>query len=195
MSDPSTTRRYRSLERRDSPITIEEAVAWFDDSTAGRDAAGYLYSPAAARFVARSNGVWQQRDAGGVEAADFGPAFEVTLFTAERELRWTHSGFGKGAAVIVSDREADEGAVRLLSGVREHLLWGYCSAQIDGWVSTDSARIGPLWVPFGDPIDDGDWLVLTGVEYTETDEHGNVFVVDRRHIGIEKRSPERGKRV
>lgn len=146
-------------------------------------AVGFAYTPVAAPwFTLDPDGA--ARDADG-RALDLSAVFELRAFDSAGELRWWNvPGEGGHTRVITDDDLNARGLTR--GDAYRRLLWGQVRRPAgtaggpDGWVTLFEARIGPLWVPVSEPVEDSGRVALEAVEYLREDEHGNVTVVDER---------------
>jgi CRISPR-associated protein (TIGR03984 family) len=132
-------------------------------------------------------------------AAELAEVFQVRLFSPDVELRWAHTGSGRGPAVALSESGAcppgwavDSVEVEeVLDG--QYALWGrrFEALGAPGWCRAVEGRIGWIDVPAPTPASAGsdqDWpeqyLAMRFREYLTSDEYGNAAVLDERLIGI-----------
>lgn len=180
------------------PTTILHAAARDDmhlDEALGqaalRDGVALLATPRH-YHVARMTDGWPYPSGGaGVPLED---VFEARVFNPGAELRWLHTGDGRGRAVLLTEDEtripesfaerpepitADEA----LRG--EYLLWGRATGNRDGWTTLATARIGTLAIPV--IAADGRRVRLLTREYvTYEPSHGNAYVAEERLLYLEQ---------
>lgn len=150
-------------------------------------AIGYLYAPSKAEFVVRRNGDWLRITDGAERAADFSRVYELCLFTADTEVRWIQERGGIGTAFIRTESSSGSGLFAFGDPVG-HLLWGEVNDARGlpaNWVSTESARVGHVPVPFTGSPPAGSHLRLLEQEYAAADDNGNLYIADVRYLGIE----------
>lgn len=166
----------------DSPCTAQEALSAFATGGSGRDTVGFAYSSSAAP--------WFRLDADGTPRAaqgnplDLTGVFELRAFDADRELRWWHTGDGRGQARELTVQTIGVSGARPMPRPYQRLLWGVVTAAEQGWATLSEARIGSLEVPVPGLAASGGHVWLEAVEYVTEDAHGNVAVVDERLTGL-----------
>lgn len=152
------------------------------------DAIGFSYSPRAATFIAYRDGRWVTADGTMETAVDFSDVFEVRCFTDAEEVRWVQLSGGRGTAHVRHESPDDAGPTVFGEPITE-LLWGQVNADRptpDGWISTESARVGSVLVPLTDHApESGKRLGIRVQEYSSTDDAGNVYISDVRYLGVE----------
>ncbi len=161
--------------------TAQEALAAFATGGTGLDTVGFAYSSSAAPWF-RLDADGTPRDAQG-DPLDLTGVFELRAFDADRELRWWHTGDGRGQARELTDHTTGVPGARSWPPYRR-LLWGAVTSAEQGWATLSEARIGSLEVPVPGPAPSGGHVWLKAVEYVAEDAHGNVAVVDERLIGL-----------
>jgi CRISPR-associated protein (TIGR03984 family) len=127
--------------------------------------------------------------------------FEARIFSPIAELRWLHTGDGKGRAALLtedamalpdemSERPAPINAADTNAG--GYLLWGRVAGTAhDGWTTFATERIGTLDIPAAVPA--GHAHVATR-EYIAVDpSHGNAYIAEERLLHFEPISPARPK--
>jgi hypothetical protein len=175
-------------------LTASGALAWFDPAGGGRAVIGYLY--------AADRAEWFRCD-GAVAAGPDGPrelrtAYELVATDGTRHLRWRHENAGTGPAVSLSeDRDrlpageplpAEPERTRLDTAARR-LLAGKVVRAGDGWATLGSARYARCQVPVTAGLGQEVWADLA--EYTVSDEHGNLSVIDTLLLGLRPRAAEK----
>ncbi|MDR1427327.1 MAG: hypothetical protein LBJ08_06175 [Bifidobacteriaceae bacterium] len=179
----------------------------------GRGTLGWILTPAEAFWVriGPAGALLRARGGGGFHEeaveGEANTAFEARLFNETAEVRWWWDQSARcGRSVLVpSGGEGPPGAhapnAETLAPVESHrILWGRIAElgpepdprdPWGRWVRLDDARVGPVWTPVRALPDGGPRLGMYGVlkirERWDTDEHGNTFVVDEWHTGVELR--------
>lgn len=165
----------------DALRTAQEALSAFAAAGTGLDTVGFAYrSSAAPWFRLDTDGTPRDSQGGPVELTG---VFELRAFDAHRELRWWHTGGGRGPARELTDQTVGVPGARSWSAY-QRLLWGAVSTAAPGWATLSEARIGSLQVPVPTPAPSGAQVWLEAVEYVTEDAHGNVAVVDERLTGL-----------
>lgn len=130
--------------------------------------------------------------------------FEARVFNARAELRWLRQSLGEGCAALISEEDLSQYLASHVATARDveifdqpYLLWGEGTAHVDSlpanWSRLAMARIGPLDVPY--PLTNnlsvvnqtGERIYLITREYlavADSDDHGNVSVVDERLLKL-----------
>lgn len=167
--------------------TAQEALAVFATGGLGLDTVGFAYTSSTAPWFRLDTDGTPRDDKGG--ALDLTGVFELRAFDAHRELRWWHTGDGRGEARELTDQTIRIPGARRLDVDGPHrsyqrLLWGAVSTAEAGWATLSEPRIGSRTVPVPEPATSGAHVWLEAVEYVTEDVHGNVAVVDERLTGL-----------
>lgn len=115
--------------------------------------------------------------------------FEVRAFDGDSEWRWLRSG-DVGRMAVVSDRVMERARLGRMRQEIRYVLWNQAadpvidSSATDGWTLMTSEQIPAFAVPLSND-GKGAYATITAVEYTATDEYGNVRVVDQRLVSLE----------
>ena len=161
------------------------------------DAVALLYAPHFCAFAQlQSNGTLTAAQ-GVLEIEFLATVFEARLFTPQVELRWWHQQGGTGRTVLLTDDQANLALDNYLSSPDQqslvgtieqtYLLWGKGVAKPAelpaSWSRLTTARIGRLHIPA--PNVTCGYVHLKVREYlAETDQHGNVAVVEERLLEL-----------
>lgn len=193
--------------RRVESKTLTEAVAEYFKVYG--EGFALLYSPKAAYlaklksenlFVASSG---QETAPVNLGENDWQNVFEARVFNNIAELRWLNEASGKGAAVVLCDKDSLEffgvkpesfktnvnGEEKDIVDANEqtYLLWGQSTdkSQPNGWTQFAEARIGSFFVPVKDITKKNERAQFRAIEYLGEYEDGNLAVCEERLIGIE----------
>ncbi|MBD2451575.1 TIGR03984 family CRISPR-associated protein [Nostoc sp. FACHB-152] len=120
--------------------------------------------------------------------------FELRAFNQNVELRWLNQLNGEGKVVLISEQiisgylDNNIPTIPALDIIpQQYILWGkgIKTASPSGWGKLATARIGSINVPVAGLTTDKR-VYLNAIEYLkETDDNGNVSVVEERLIGLE----------
>jgi CRISPR-associated protein (TIGR03984 family) len=150
-----------------------------------------IYSPTSCQFAkVESNG--DLKDANN-QTLPLDKVFELRAFNQNIELRWLNQLNGEGKAVLISEQnisdylDNDIPAIFALDIIpQQYILWGKGIKTVSPseWGKLATARIGSINIPLKGITTDKR-VYLNAVEYLkETDENGNVSVVEERLIGL-----------
>jgi|HubBroStandDraft_1064217.scaffolds.fasta_scaffold09000_2 hypothetical protein len=163
-------------------VTARAALAWFAAApAAGGEIIGYLFTPGRAEWF-RCDGATAQ---GPGRPRDLAAAYELVATDGRRHLRWTHQQAGTGPAVSLSEDPGllpagdplPAGPARdRLDGTASRRLAGQVIEAREGWATLGSARYARCQVPATAEPGQEIWADLA--EYTVSDEHGNLSVID-----------------
>ena len=111
--------------------------------------------------------------------------FELRCFCPALELRWVREGIGEvGRAALLSESSLQgSGEKKDISALDGHyLLWGR-GTERRGAVRLCDHRIGELPVPV--PVEEGERVLLSIVEYFVPDQYGNLTFLAERLTGFQ----------
>jgi len=160
-------------------LTFSEALTHAPDGVA------LLSSPWRYQVVLVHNGRVLSRG----DEPDLTEIFEARIFNERAELRWLHTGDGRGRAVLLSEdaaalsadfpeRDGTVHAAEVLEG--QYLLWGRVVGGGDGWTALAAERIGTIHIPVDIPRQP-EYAALTTREYVARDpRHGNAYIAEER---------------
>lgn len=166
--------------RRD--LTAPEALGLIPEP-----ALGFVYTPTEAYWIRSTSDRWERCTDDGIDRPDLAAAFELTVFSPTRQVRWAQERDGRGTATVLVEGPPPSGhPPRYRFGPsRAHLVWGrVVHGETGGWLAVDDARIGRQWMPSVGNAGSGDRLTITSVEYVTRDDHGNVAIADTRLTGL-----------
>lgn len=146
---------------------------------------GFAQSPTRIGFVRRAADRLVMHDGSDV---DLSWVFDLRLFNADAEFHWWwDQRAGKGRAHVLDDSAGKEyGWSRLASGFPRRILRGTAGQIKADWTRLHDGHSQPLWIPF--VAKPGTRVALGAVEYTRTDDHGNIGVVAERLTTFEELS-------
>ena len=194
------------------PVTVDDALAWCWP-TGGDDVVGFGYGVDAATWWRLTDGqppsLTGPSGPAGLDAIN--DMYELVVFDRDRELRWLRNRddrgrAGLGQAVILTEEGATLPAGTVLdrepkltrwNTPRRHLLADHFAAdhrEPQDWAVLRAARYATAVVPVRIPPDlrtQPTIAVLTSVDYTVEDEHGNLTVAETRRMGLRVLTRER----
>ena len=173
-------------------VTADAALTWFAEPAGGGEVIGYLFAPDRAEWFR-----YQGRAAAGPDGPrDLGGAFEIFATDGRRQLRWTHQLSGDGTAISLSEHQEllpagqplppNPPRTRLEHPAHRKLA-GVVTDARDGWITLGSARYARCQVPLAAQPGEEVWADLA--EYTVSDRHGNLSVVDTLLLGLHAEPP------
>lgn len=201
MNAPAIPTRHLAAVAAGDPMTLLDALAWaWPDG--GEGVVGFGYGVREAPWWRLADG----RPHGPADPIAEEDLYELVAFDGDRELRWLRERAGStrdglGRAVLLTETETELPAGRPASGpvlsrwnVRQHLLATYVTPDPrspESWARLRTARYATALIPARVPPElrtraaaDTTIAVLSSVDYTVEDRHGNLTIAETRRTSL-----------